>query len=142
MNATAEILIAERDNVLTVPIKAVLSYDGKDHVAVKKPDGGFEWRDVTVGGPTTRSSRSSKGSNPASRSPSTLELMSEEERQRFGNPAHQARRSEAQVSRADVRGSPACSTCGDLPGPTCLASPRAYTSSIDDAEVEEDRHGR
>ena len=30
-------------------IKAVLAYDGKYHVAVKKPGGGFEWRDVSLG---------------------------------------------------------------------------------------------
>ena len=28
---------------------SVLQLDGKDRVAVKKADGGFEWRDVTVG---------------------------------------------------------------------------------------------
>ena len=48
MTADAEILISERDHVLKVPIKAVLQYYGKDHVAVKKPDGGFEWREVVA----------------------------------------------------------------------------------------------
>ena len=50
MSATAEILIKERDNALTVPAKAVLWRDGKDQVAVRKSDSTFEWRDVTVGG--------------------------------------------------------------------------------------------
>jgi HlyD family secretion protein len=35
--------------VLSVPVEAVVHYDNKDHVAVKKPDGGFEWREVTLG---------------------------------------------------------------------------------------------
>jgi RND family efflux transporter MFP subunit len=47
--ADAEILVAERDNVLSVPVDAVHTIDHKDHVAVKKPDGTFEWREVTLG---------------------------------------------------------------------------------------------
>jgi multidrug efflux pump subunit AcrA (membrane-fusion protein) len=44
-----EIFVNERDNVLSVPVEAVARFDNKDHVAVKKPDGGFEWREVTLG---------------------------------------------------------------------------------------------
>jgi HlyD family secretion protein len=49
MTAKVEILIAKVDDALTVPLRSVLRYDRKDHVAVKKPDGGFEWREVTLG---------------------------------------------------------------------------------------------
>jgi multidrug efflux pump subunit AcrA (membrane-fusion protein) len=49
MTAQVEIRVAERDNVLSVPVQAVFRSGGKDHVAVKKPDGGFEWREVTLG---------------------------------------------------------------------------------------------
>ena len=49
MTAQAEIPIGELDNVLSVPHMAVLAYDGKYHVAVKKPGGGVEWRDVSLG---------------------------------------------------------------------------------------------
>ena len=49
MTAQVEILVTEVDNVLSVPVQAVVRYDGKDHVAVKKPGGGFEWRDVELG---------------------------------------------------------------------------------------------
>ena len=49
MTAQVEILVTELDNVLSVPIQAVLTFDDKAHVAVKKPDGGFEWREVTLG---------------------------------------------------------------------------------------------
>jgi HlyD family secretion protein len=49
MTGLAEIPLGELDNVLSVPVKAVLAYDGKYHVAVKKPGGGFEWRDVSLG---------------------------------------------------------------------------------------------
>ena len=37
MYATVDILIDERDNVLTVPVQAVASYLGKDQVAVRIP---------------------------------------------------------------------------------------------------------
>ncbi len=49
MSAEVEIVIKDLDNVLTVPVQAVLTHDDKDQVAVKKPDGRFEWRDVTLG---------------------------------------------------------------------------------------------
>ena len=32
-----------------MPVKAVVRYDGKDHVAVKRPGGRVEWRDVVLG---------------------------------------------------------------------------------------------
>jgi RND family efflux transporter MFP subunit len=49
MTASVEILVADLDNVLSVPAQAVVSYEGKDHVAVKKPDGRIDWREVTLG---------------------------------------------------------------------------------------------
>jgi HlyD family secretion protein len=49
MTAQVEILNSELDNVLSVPVEAVVRYDDKDHVAVKKPDGQIEWREVTLG---------------------------------------------------------------------------------------------
>ena len=50
MTAEAEIIVADRDDAIGVPAGAVVRYDGKDHVAVKTPDGRVEWRDVVVGG--------------------------------------------------------------------------------------------
>jgi RND family efflux transporter MFP subunit len=49
MSASAEILIAELENAITVPVGALLKLDGKYHVVVQKPDGGFDWRPVTLG---------------------------------------------------------------------------------------------
>ena len=49
MTARVEVLVSELDNVISVPIEAVVHYDDQDHVAVKKPGGGFEWREVTLG---------------------------------------------------------------------------------------------
>ena len=50
MTAEAEIIVADRDDAIGVPAGAVVRYDGKDHVAVKTPDGRVEWRDVVLGG--------------------------------------------------------------------------------------------
>jgi HlyD family secretion protein len=49
MTARVEILVSELDNVLSVPVEAIVRYDDKDHVAVKKSDGGIDWREVTLG---------------------------------------------------------------------------------------------
>ena len=49
MTAQVEILVSELDNVLSVPVEAIVQYDNKDHVAVKKPDGSLELRAVTLG---------------------------------------------------------------------------------------------
>jgi RND family efflux transporter MFP subunit len=49
MSADAQIVLADLDHVLTVPASALRSFDGKTHVAVKRDDGGFDWREVTPG---------------------------------------------------------------------------------------------
>jgi RND family efflux transporter MFP subunit len=49
MTAQVEFLISEVDNALSVPVDAIVQYDNKDHVVVKKPDGGIAWREVTLG---------------------------------------------------------------------------------------------
>jgi multidrug efflux pump subunit AcrA (membrane-fusion protein) len=49
MTARVEILLDERDNVLTVPIQAIVTLDHRDKVAVKRPDGNFILRDVLLG---------------------------------------------------------------------------------------------
>jgi HlyD family secretion protein len=49
MTARVEIKVSELDNVLTLPINAVVRFDGKDQVAVQQPEGGFEWRAVVLG---------------------------------------------------------------------------------------------
>jgi HlyD family secretion protein len=49
MTAQVEIMLYQADDVLSVPVTAVLAYDGKHHLAVENPEGGFEWRDVILG---------------------------------------------------------------------------------------------
>lgn len=49
MTIRAEVLVKQLDNVLTVPVGAVLQRGGKDHVAVQTTDGSHEWRAVVLG---------------------------------------------------------------------------------------------
>jgi multidrug efflux pump subunit AcrA (membrane-fusion protein) len=49
MTAEVEIIATDLDNVLTVPHESVVRSDGKDRVALLKSEGGFEWREVTLG---------------------------------------------------------------------------------------------
>jgi len=87
LTAQVEIFGDERDNVLTVPVKAVLHFDGKDHVAVKKPEGGFDWREVTLGlsdETIVEIKQGLKSGDVVALDP--LALMSEKEkRQKFGS---------------------------------------------------------
>jgi RND family efflux transporter MFP subunit len=92
MTALVEIFGDERDNVLTVPVQGVLRFDGKDHVAVKKPDGGFDWRDVSLGLSNEKIVEIKQGlrsGDVVALDP--FALMSEEEkRQKFGSPPRPA----------------------------------------------------
>src|SRR5271166_266241 len=48
MNAEVTILVSRKENVLSVPMEAVLEYGGKDHLAVRTPTG-YERREVELG---------------------------------------------------------------------------------------------
>ena len=81
MAAQSEIIVSELDNVLSVPIEAVLRYGGKDHVAVKKPDGGFDWRSVFLGVTNDKSVQVTYGLKSGEVvAPDPSVLMSDEER--------------------------------------------------------------
>jgi RND family efflux transporter MFP subunit len=49
LTASVQTEVGERGTVLTVPVQSVLHSSGRDEVAVKKSDGGFEWREVICG---------------------------------------------------------------------------------------------
>lgn len=49
MTAQVEILVTQLDDVLSVPVQAVLEFKGKDYVYVGRPDGEFVRREVKVG---------------------------------------------------------------------------------------------
>jgi RND family efflux transporter MFP subunit len=93
MNAQVEILVDRRDNVLAVPINAILQFDGKDHVT-KRIDDRFERTVVELGPSNERFIQVTKGIkdgdvvvlNPKS-------LMSEDEiRETFGSASKAAKK--------------------------------------------------
>jgi HlyD family secretion protein len=93
MNAQVEILVDRRDNVLAVPLNAILQYDGKDHVT-KKIDDRYERAVVELGPSNERFVQVTKGVsegdvvvlNPRS-------LMSEDEiRETFGSTSKTAKK--------------------------------------------------
>ncbi|HKI19720.1 MAG TPA: HlyD family efflux transporter periplasmic adaptor subunit, partial [Isosphaeraceae bacterium] len=49
MTADVKIFVTGLHNVVSVPAKAVLTFDSKDHVAVRNSAGGFDWREVIIG---------------------------------------------------------------------------------------------
>jgi HlyD family secretion protein len=49
MPAEVEFLLANRENAIAVPVQAILRYEGKPHVAVRKPGGDIDLRAVSVG---------------------------------------------------------------------------------------------
>jgi multidrug efflux pump subunit AcrA (membrane-fusion protein) len=107
MTAEVDILVTELDNVLSVPIEAVLNFDGKDHVAVKKPDGGIEWREVTLGAANETLVEVRKGlESGQSVALNPLALMSEEEKRekKIGAPTEPAARPPIQKQSGKGRG--------------------------------------
>ena len=48
MNAEVTILVDRKENVLSVPVQAILEYSGKDHIAVRTPNG-YDRREVELG---------------------------------------------------------------------------------------------
>ena len=74
MTARVEIRVTERDNAVTVPVEAILQYDGKDYVAVKRPDRAIEWRDVTLGESNRVEVEVKQGINPGERVVSILPI--------------------------------------------------------------------
>lgn len=108
MNAQVEILVTQLDNVLAVPVQAVLAYKGKDHIAVRGPEGKFEVRDATLGISNDKLVEVKTGLkagdlvalNPAS-------LMSEEEkREAFGSSSKDASKKEWGGGQTKVGQSP------------------------------------
>jgi HlyD family secretion protein len=49
MSAMVQILVEQKPDVLSVPVTAILELRGKDYVYVRKPEDGFERREVALG---------------------------------------------------------------------------------------------
>jgi HlyD family secretion protein len=92
LTAGVEIHVAERDNVLSVPVEAIVQYDGQDHVAVKKADGAFEWREVTLGISNEREVEVNQGLKSGEQvAIKPLDLLTEQQKQKIrSSPARDA----------------------------------------------------
>ena len=105
MVAKVEILVAELENVLTVPVKALVQFDEKIRVCVKKPDGDFEWREVRLGlsdGKLVEVKKGIERGDLVAIDP--LPLLTEEQRQKIAVPTPSAARSK-NPGRATGKGS-------------------------------------
>jgi RND family efflux transporter MFP subunit len=105
MTAQAEIVLEEHENAISVPVDSIVHFEDRDHVQVRRPDGRFEWREVTLGvaDPTTQLIEVKQGLEPGEQvALKPLELMSEyEKRQKgLGEPTKPARKKAADPSRA------------------------------------------
>jgi multidrug efflux pump subunit AcrA (membrane-fusion protein) len=93
MTADVEILVKELDNVLTVPVQAVVYYDDKDHVAIKRGNGGYDWREVTLGAANEKFVEVQEGLTSGEKvAMNPLSRMSEDEKRQknFGRPSRRA----------------------------------------------------
>src|SRR5262249_38404136 len=106
MTAQVKILIDERDDVFSVPLAAVVHYDGKDHLAVKKPDDSLEWREVTLGISDDKVVEVKQGIKAGERvALNPLDLISEEEqRQKLNAPTKPAEPSPGSTPRTPTKG--------------------------------------
>ncbi len=85
MNAEVTILVDRKENVLSVPVQAILEYSGKDHLAVRTPNG-FERREVELGATNDKYVEVTKGITPGvvvAMNPLTL-ISESEKRELFG----------------------------------------------------------
>jgi RND family efflux transporter MFP subunit len=81
MTADSEIVLSDREDILTVPVPAVLAFEGKYHVAVKKTDGGFSWREVELGASDDSRVEVKRGIEPGEQvALKPIELLSEHEK--------------------------------------------------------------
>ncbi len=85
MNAEVTILVDRKENVLSVPVQAILEYGGKDHIAVRTPNG-FERREVELGVTNEKYVEITKGATAGmivAMNPITL-ISESEKRELFG----------------------------------------------------------
>ena|GEM_PF-1433678 len=86
MTAKVEVMVADLDKVLSVPVEATVRYDQKDHVAVRTAAGEIEWREVTLGLTDGHRVEVKEGLKPGEKVALKVEqLLSEEQKQKVAN---------------------------------------------------------
>lgn len=108
MTAQVEILVTRLDNVLSVPVTAVLQYKNENHVAVKKGEDGFEWRDVKLGisnDKLVEVKEGIKGGDLVALNPISL-MTEEEKREAFGSAGKDSSKKEWEQIKTKVGEAP------------------------------------
>jgi RND family efflux transporter MFP subunit len=98
MSAGAEIFVDRHDDALIIPQGSLVYYDDSYHVAIKRADGGIEWRAVKLGLANGTDAEIKEGAAAGERVVvDPLSLMSEEEKRQKGRrgPGPGARRKAA-----------------------------------------------
>jgi hypothetical protein len=99
-------VIKALDNILAVPVAAVLQYDGRDHLSVRKPDGGIEWRSVVLGTADDKSVEVKKGIQAGDQivlNPLSL-LTEDEKREKLAKPVKRASQPAKRQTSEAMRG--------------------------------------
>ncbi len=122
MSAMVQILVEQKPDVLSIPATAILEFKGKDYIYVKKPENGFERREVTLGISDDKVVEIKKGLNEGEQvvlSPTLL--MTDDEKEEAFRGAKDATKKDwgpdAPVAGPDAKGGPA--------GPGAPAGPDA-----------------
>ena len=87
LTALVEIIVPTLDDAVAVPVRALVHYDNKAHVAVEVPGRAVEWREVTLGLNNGEMIEVQQGLKPGEQvATDPLPLLSEEQRSKVNRP--------------------------------------------------------
>ncbi|MHC5540060.1 efflux RND transporter periplasmic adaptor subunit, partial [Singulisphaera rosea] len=107
MTAQVEILVADLDNVLSVPVMAVLEFKGKDHVAVKEGET-YKFRDIVTGTTNDRHVEIREGIKSGelvALNPTSL-MTESEKREAFGSSKEASKKDWGKAANGQAGGAP------------------------------------
>ena len=87
-----EFLVSDLDKVISVPVESIVRYNERDHVAVKKAEGGWDWREVTLGVSNDRVVEVKKGLKSGEQVAQANGPLDRTDEARHAEPANTARR--------------------------------------------------
>jgi len=122
MNSEVTILVDRKENVLSVPVQAIIEYSGKDHLAVRTPNG-FERKEVELGVTNDKFVEVVKGITAgAIVALNPLTLMSENERRELFGVDGKAAGKKDWVGFSKSKGAEAAPGAGAEPGKAAPAA--------------------
>lgn len=122
MNAEVVILVDRKEEVLTVPVQAVLEFKGKDHIAVKGPNG-YVRKEVTLGATNDKYIEVVGGAEPGQVvALNPIALLSDEEKRELFAVGRGGGAGKQEWAKADVKGE---GPAADVPGAPGAGAPGA-----------------